>query len=239
MTQLALYKMQYINVIDESFDTSIDMSEMERFEKILSTCKSPASKPLEDYLDSTRTFEHNFIEFQDLNRKLSTKIRRVGSRKTTRRRCQPPVEFPKYCPPSERFMLAYRIYSRAYLGSVSAVPPPAPRKPKFPKAKTNTNLAMYIHKLYIYEQYLKTELKKYTLQVSFGNIDETIELSPSSKLSSPSRLSCPTTSLNKESPTLAKTTSGSLVTLKHEFHPNVSLTIARSLSKKSCRAVTL
>lgn len=225
----------YTMSAEDNSGNSSEMSDIERFEQII-TNRSTLLKPLEDYLDYTATFEDNFVEYQALNRKLSAKIavKKVLSGRVSIKRPGPPVDLPKYSPPNERYMLAYRIFTKAYNTSGPLNPPMAPHKPKFPKIKTNTNLAQYIHKLYVYEQYLKTELKKLTMQTNFGSIDDALGLAgPSEK---PSSSSGTTSSRDSK---FAKTASGSVIALKHEFRPDTSITIARTLSRKSCRAVRL
>lgn len=63
---------------------------------------------------------------------------------------------PPYCPPTFICLSFYQHVNSSWLsGSSSSTPLYIAKRPSIPQCRTNTNMATYTHRLYVYEQYMK------------------------------------------------------------------------------------
>lgn len=133
--------MKFIKVIDDTLDTSIDItssqcSRKSSFHSSFETISEMAGSQ-KDASETIETGEHTFnnnAPHEGRSRKRLMKL-----------------DMPKYCPPSDHIITALdHISSILNVGR----PKMSPKKPELPKAKTNTKLSNYIHRVYVYERFL-------------------------------------------------------------------------------------
>lgn len=134
--------MKFIEVIDDKLDTSIDLtsSQCSRNSSFHSSFESVSDMACSQK-DNSRTSKTE--EFTLTN---NTPAHEGQSRKRLIK-----LDMPRYCPPSDHIITALdHISSILNVGR----PKMSPKKPELPKAKTNTKLSNYIHRLYVYERFL-------------------------------------------------------------------------------------
>lgn len=65
------------------------------------------------------------------------------------------LKLPQYLPPPFFLSFYQHVNSSWINGNYSTTPKHISKKPRVPKCKTNTNMATYVHRLYVYEQFMK------------------------------------------------------------------------------------
>lgn len=133
--------MRFIEVIDDTLDTSIDIA------SILCSAKCSFHSSFESVSDMACSQKDNLrdSETEEFFFTNDTPSHEGQSRKLIK------IDMPRYCPPSDNIITALNhISSTLNVGR----PKMSPKKPELPKAKTNTKLSNYIHRLYVYERFL-------------------------------------------------------------------------------------
>lgn len=160
----------YLNVIDEDFDVQIDMSVILDLQTKYNKIKPKDQiydKIYKHSYDLTKPVDFNYRRIEKLSRKLSKRLQLSTNQIEGSKLFNFPV--PAYCPPSSKDILMFDLQVLNYRNSFQPFPISnnrIPKMPQIPRAKTNTNLANYIHKLYIYQLYIKEQLKIHELKKS-------------------------------------------------------------------------
>ncbi|CAH2350637.1 hypothetical protein CLIB1423_02S01662 [[Candida] railenensis] len=176
-------KAQYINAIHPDFDTSLQLDLSipetiapevveERHTKIirLPTIKRKESETT--YNEESERVSGNSLgvtinrkettsfEFTsssdpssfDLNKPIRKKLR---LRDNESEKPKKKLKLPQYSPPPF-FSSFYQHVNDSWInGNYSTTPKYISKRPRVPKCKTNTNMATYVHRLYVYEQFMK------------------------------------------------------------------------------------
>ncbi|CCE85633.1 Piso0_005249 [Millerozyma farinosa CBS 7064] len=134
--------MRFIEVIDDTLDMSIDIT------CNLRSIKSSFHSSFESVSDMACSQEDNSRNYETEEFSF---INNIPSHESQSRKRLIKLDMPKYCPPSDHIITALD-----HISSILNVGRPkiSPKKPDLPKAKTNTKLSNYIHRLYVYEHFL-------------------------------------------------------------------------------------
>jgi hypothetical protein len=152
---------KYIEVIDDDLDVSFADS-LALLETVWNG-EVGRDKLFSYMFENTKLFGYNFSKLELVSRELSKKLKlpkNAGKLKIM----SDDLEFhtPTYSPPPSKQLYAFELYCThqssdyRYKNTTRS-----PQMPTVPTAKTNTNLANYVHRLYMYRQYVKDQIKAF------------------------------------------------------------------------------
>ena len=148
---------KYIEVIDDDLDVSFDDS-LALLETIWDE-QTGGEKLLSYMFENTKLFGYNFSRLELVNRELSRKLKLPKTASKLKIMSNDLESFPPtYSPPLSKQLYAFELFC-THQNSDCRNNTSLPQMPTVPTAKTNTNLANYAHRLYMYRQYVKDQIK--------------------------------------------------------------------------------